>query len=97
MCKTCAKSEVGPVFVQKVCKFLSLKRRITFLSAHRKGRGSVKASASGNGVHEGLPSGAGLGRREARRRGLGTAQSPTTKKRLNRCQSSRVGGSGFNG
>ena len=43
-------------------------------------RGSVKASASGNGVHEGLPSGAGLGRREARRRGLGTAQVPNDKK-----------------
>jgi len=53
---------------------------------------SGKASASGNGVHEVLTSGAGLGRREARRQGLGTAyQSPTTKKGLNRCQSSRVG------
>jgi hypothetical protein len=41
---------------------------------------SEKASASGNGVHEGLPSGAGLGRREARRQGLGTAQVPNDKK-----------------
>jgi len=46
----------------------------------RKGRGSVKASASGIGVHEGLPSGAGLGRREARRQGLGTARVPNDKK-----------------
>ena len=37
---------------------------------------SVQASASGIGVHEGLPSGAGLGRREARHRGLGTAEVP---------------------
>ncbi|HXR08520.1 MAG TPA: hypothetical protein VN765_14390, partial [Candidatus Acidoferrum sp.] len=41
---------------------------------------SVKASASGIGVHEGLPSGAGLGRREARRRGLGTAAVPNDGK-----------------
>ena len=40
----------------------------------------MKASASGIGVHEGLPSGAGLGRREARRQGLGTAQVPNDKK-----------------
>jgi len=40
----------------------------------------VKASASGNGVHEGLPSGAGLGRREARRQGLGTSRVPNDKK-----------------
>ena len=40
----------------------------------------MKASASGIGVHEGLPSGAGLGRREARRRGLGTAQVPNDRK-----------------
>jgi hypothetical protein len=40
----------------------------------------VKASASGIGVHEGLPSGAGPGRREARRRGLGRHKSPTGKR-----------------
>jgi hypothetical protein len=40
----------------------------------------VKASASGNGVHEGLPFGAGLGRREARHRGLGTAAVPNNRK-----------------
>jgi hypothetical protein len=41
---------------------------------------SVKASASGIGVHEGLPSGAGLGWREAQRRGLGTAPVPNDRK-----------------
>ena len=47
---------------------------------HGKAARSEKASASGIGVHEGLPSGAGLGRREARRRGLGTAAVPNDKK-----------------
>ena len=41
---------------------------------------SEKASASEHGVHEVLTSGAGLGRREARRQGLGTAQVPNGKK-----------------
>jgi len=41
---------------------------------------SVKASASGIGVHEVLTSGAGLGRREARRRGLGMAPVPNDRK-----------------
>ncbi len=55
---------------------------LTFLSAWRKGRISVKASASENEVHEGLPSGGiGLGRR---------SPSQQRQKRLNRCQSSRV-------
>ena len=40
----------------------------------------MKASASGIGVHEVLTSGAGLGRREARRQGLGTAQVPNDRK-----------------
>ena len=40
----------------------------------------MEASASGFGVHEDLSSGAGLGRREARRRGLGTAAVPKDKK-----------------
>jgi len=63
----------------------------TFLSVSRKGRDSVEASASGKGVHEGLPSGAGLGWRKAQRRGLGmAAESPTGQKRLNRRQSSRM-------
>ncbi len=34
--------------------------------------------------------GAGLGWREAQRRGLGTAQVPKTEKRLNRCDSAVV-------
>jgi hypothetical protein len=57
-----------------------LQGMITFLSVHRKGRGSVKASASGIGVHEVSTSGAGLGRREARRRGLWTAAVPNGQK-----------------
>jgi hypothetical protein len=32
-----------------------------------------------------LPSGAGLGWREAQRRGLGTAEVPKTEKRLDHC------------
>ena len=41
---------------------------------------SEKASASEHGVHEGLTFGAGLGWREAQRRGLGTAQVPNDRK-----------------
>ena len=40
----------------------------------------MKASASGSGVQQVLTSGAGLGRREAQRRGLGTAQVPNNGK-----------------
>jgi hypothetical protein len=48
----------------------------------RKGRGSVKASASEPGVERPKPFGAGLGWHEAQRRGLGTAIVFTTQNRL---------------
>jgi hypothetical protein len=47
---------------------------------YRKGRGSVMASASEPGVQRPKTFGAGLGWREAQRRGLGTAQVPKRKK-----------------
>ncbi|HZM02019.1 MAG TPA: hypothetical protein VFC44_03260 [Candidatus Saccharimonadales bacterium] len=50
-----------------------------------KGGAQREGQRSGKRVHEGLPFGAGLGWREARRRGLGTAQVPETERRLNRC------------
>ena len=56
----------------------------------RKGRDSVVASASEPGVQRPKTFGAGLGWREAQRRGLGTAIVPKRKNRLNRFQSSRV-------
>ncbi len=43
----------------------------------------MKARASGIGIHEGLRSGAGLDRRETRRRGLGAAQVHKIEIRLN--------------
>jgi hypothetical protein len=56
----------------------------------RQGRVSVKTSASESNVQRPKTFGAGLGWREAQRRGLGTAQVPKTEKRLNRFQSRRV-------
>ena len=50
------------------------------LSTLGKAARSGKASASEHGVHEGLPFGAGLGWREAQRRGLGTAPVPNDRK-----------------
>ena len=53
---------------------------LTFLSAMPERAPSVKASASEDGVQRPKTFGAGLGWREARRRGLGTAIVPNGRK-----------------
>jgi hypothetical protein len=66
--------------VRSYHNWANLRVQTEILSGPPERARSVKASASGIGVHEGLPSGAGLGWREAQRRGLGTAQVPNDRK-----------------
>jgi len=66
----------GPVLRVSFLKLLELMRPLWLVSERAR---SVKASASGIGLHEGLPFGAGPVWRVARRRGLGTASVPNDK------------------
>jgi hypothetical protein len=63
---------------------------LIFLSGWRKGRVSVKAGASENRVHEGLPFGAGLGWRKAQRWGFGDGKVPNKEEAAEPLPSSRV-------